>query len=97
MTLEEFKKLSGPAGLSAPLEALWWEARGEWERAHARCQEAGNRAGDWVHGYLHRKEGDEGNARYWYGRAGKRMPTGKWEEEWVELVETLLEVGEEML
>lgn len=54
--------------------ASWCEARGEWERAHELAQRAGSREGDWVHAYLHRVEGDEANAGYWYARAGRRMP-----------------------
>lgn len=63
------------------LLALWHEARGNWGQAHALAQEAGEaaepeeaRAGAWVHAYLHRVEGDEGNAGYWYARAGRRAP-----------------------
>lgn len=63
------------------LLALWCEARGDWERAHALAQAAGEgmdraqaRAGCWVHAYLHRVEGDEGNAGYWYARAGRKAP-----------------------
>jgi hypothetical protein len=64
------------------LLALWCEARGDWARAHDLAQAAGEardreaaRAGAWVHAYLHRAEGDEGNAGYWYARAGRRAPT----------------------
>lgn len=57
------------------LLALWAEARGDWDRAHALAQQAADeRAGSWVHAYLHRVEGDEGNAGYWYARAGRRSP-----------------------
>ena len=57
------------------LLALWCEARGDWERAHALAQaEPDERAGAWVHAYLHRVEGDAGNAAYWYARAGRRAP-----------------------
>lgn len=75
-----------PAGLGLPLQALWWEAKGDWERAHELCQEAGSKDGDRVHAYLHRVEGDEGNAGYWYARAGEPRFTGGLEEEWKELV-----------
>ena len=54
--------------------ALWCEARGDWARAHELAQRAANRDGDWVHAYLHRVEGDEGNAGYWYVRAGRQAP-----------------------
>ena len=80
-----------PAGLSPALEALWHDARGDFDRAHDLAQSDEGGAGDWVHAYLHRKEGDEGNARYWYNRAGRVKGTGSLEAEWTEIVEALLE------
>ena len=43
-----------------------------------------------VHAYLHRKEGDEPNAGYWYRRAGREFHRATLEEEWQALVEGLL-------
>jgi hypothetical protein len=63
-----------PAGASPALQALWHDARGDWERAHTCAQEDEGQAGAWVHAYLHRKEGDLGNAGYWYRRAGRAVP-----------------------
>lgn len=63
-----------PAGLGAPLCALWHDARGDWDRAHDSLQGDSSAASSWVHAYLHRKEGDLGNAGYWYARAGQSMP-----------------------
>ena len=75
MSFEEFlAKAAPPAGTSAALAALWHDARGDWDRAHASAQDDGSRDGAWVHAYLHRREGDEANARYWYARAGKKPP-----------------------
>lgn len=76
--------------LSAALQALWWDAKGNWEQAHALVQDDTSRHGAWVHAYLHRKEGDEWNARYWYRLAGKSFPTVSLEEEWQRIVDTLL-------
>jgi hypothetical protein len=94
MTFAEFRgSLSGaqpPSGLSAALQALWWEGKGNWERAHGCAQDAGSRDGDWVHAYLHRKEGDEGNAGYWYARCGRPHPSGPLEEEWSGIARALL-------
>jgi hypothetical protein len=81
---------SPPATLSAALRALWLDARGEWDAAHAATQETGGRDGAWVHAYLHRKEGDESNAGYWYSRAGRPMATGDLETEWREIATALL-------
>jgi hypothetical protein len=75
MTLEDFRKsltaIKPPAGLTLALAGLWWDAKGDWTRAHESAQQDEGRDGSWVHAYLHRKEGDQGNAAYWYGRAGK--------------------------
>lgn len=84
MTAEEFHSAPSVANLGLALQALWQDAQGNWDRAHELAQEARDRDGDWVHAYLHRKEGDEANAGYWYSRAGQRKP-GKdvsLEEEW---------------
>jgi hypothetical protein len=75
--------LSGPLPeWDEALQALWWDARGDWERAHALAQinEADARSA-WVHAYLHRKEGDLSNAAYWYRRAGRPLATGPLETE----------------
>ena len=79
-----------PAGAKPALLALWHDARGEWDRAHELAQSAGGREGDWVHAYLHRKEGDEMNAGYWYARARRPAATGELAEEWAAMVRELL-------
>lgn len=70
--------------------ALWWEARGDWTRAHEIAQEIDGRDAAWVHAYLHRKEGDIDNAGYWYRRAGRAPHAGSFDQEWDMLVGTLL-------
>ena len=79
-----------PAGLSPALLALWHDARGEWDAAHTLAQEAGGAEGAWVHAYLHRKEGDEANAGYWYRRAGQPLAPGELRAEWEQIARTLL-------
>lgn len=79
-----------PAGLSEPLRALWLDRRGEWEKAHQIVQNAGTPEAAWVHAYLHRKEGDLGNARYWYNRAGREESKKDLDGEWEEIVQGLL-------
>ena len=55
----------------------------ELERAHAICQDhEGTPAFDWIHALVHRIEGDDGNAAYWYRRAGKTRHPGSVAEEW---------------
>lgn len=93
MTLAEFVGTlvePSPPSVSDALRALWYDARGDWEAAHGIAQEIHDRSGSWVHAYLHRKEGDEGNAGYWYRRAGKPPASGPLDAEWNTLVTTLL-------
>jgi hypothetical protein len=90
MTLAEFKALADVSKLPLPLQALWHEGHGRWARAHTLAQEAGNRDGAWVHAYLHRKEGDDANASYWYATAGRPMPESALDAEWETIVTELL-------
>ncbi len=82
---------AAPPGLRPPLEALWHERAGEWDRAHRIVQVQEDAASAWVHAYLHRREGDASNARYWYARAGKREITVPLDQEWEEIVRALLD------
>lgn len=77
-------------GLSAPLAALWWDARGDWVRAHALVDTLETADGMAVHAYLHRKEGSASNADYWYQRSGRGFQRPTPEAEWAALVEGLL-------
>lgn len=79
-----------PSRLSPALEALWHAGRDDWHRAHDIAQGIDDEAGSWVHAYLHRKEGDIGNAHYWYRRAGTAPASGSLESEWRAIVEALL-------
>ena len=94
MTAEELRAtLAGsapPAGVDLLVEALWWDAKGDWSRAHEIAQDISSPAASWVHAYLHRKEGDASNAGYWYGRAGKPHAQQMLETEWTDIVEALL-------
>jgi hypothetical protein len=92
MTLQEFRNsLSNdePPSQSA-LAGLWWDAKGDWTRAHESAQQDEGPAGAWVHAYLHRKEGDDSNAGYWYGRAGREPARIPFEQEWTKIAESLL-------
>lgn len=79
-----------PPNLSQPLQALWYDARGDWNAAHDLLQNEDSEAGSWVHAYLHRKEGDAGNAAHWYRRAGKPVASGPLETEWDAIAISLL-------
>jgi hypothetical protein len=81
-----------PAKLDLALQALWWDAKGDWKEAHEHAQQdEGNPRCDWVHAYLHRKEGDASNARYWYRQAGRPAASGPLEQEWSDIVQTLID------
>ncbi|KPV39181.1 hypothetical protein AN478_12965 [Thiohalorhabdus denitrificans] len=94
MDLEGFKATLAddgpPEEVGRPLQALWWEAQGDWEGAHRLAQAEPNRDGAWVHAYLHRKEGDLGNAQYWYSRAARTMAGESLDREWEEIAAALL-------
>ncbi len=81
-----------PPGLSPALTALWHDAREDWKKAHQAAQNDASPAGAWVHAYLHRKEGDLGNAGYWYARAGRPKPAKDLtlEAEWTAIARELL-------
>ncbi|QXD33222.1 hypothetical protein [Candidatus Pelagisphaera phototrophica] len=95
MTADDFKASVETADrpdseLNDVLKALWYDAKGDWEKAHVLCQSAGNGDGDWVHAYLHRVEGDLPNASYWYSRASQSRFEGSLSEEWESIVAALL-------
>ena len=79
-----------PEGSSFALQALWWDAKGDWDKAHDCAQAREDKAGNHVHAYLHRKEGDAGNAAYWYRRAGAPFPETSLDEEWQQLAQLFL-------
>jgi hypothetical protein len=82
---------SPPESLTPALEALWLDAHGDWNGAHRAAQADEGGAGDWVHAYLHRKEGDNANAAYWYRRACKSVCRDSLEEEWGMIASALLD------
>ena len=94
MTLSAFEQSLAdqdpPSDLGTPLAALWWAAKGEWDKAHQLAQDDPGADAAWVHAYLHRFEGDLGNAGYWYDRAGQPAASGPLEAEWKAIVEALL-------
>jgi hypothetical protein len=72
------------------LLALWHDGSGHWEKSHEIAQDIHTKEGSWIHAYLHRKEGDLGNAGYWYHKAGKPVPHVSLEQEWEDIVKSLL-------
>ena len=89
MTIEEFRVSDG-SGFSGALLALWWDAKGDWNRAHEVAQDVAGSDGAWVHAYLHREDGDLENAGYWYRRAGRSVATGDSRVEWEGIVREML-------
>ncbi|MCP5149688.1 MAG: hypothetical protein H6983_19340 [Ectothiorhodospiraceae bacterium] len=79
-----------PPGLAPGLRALWMEARGDWDAAHRIVQEESDADAAWVHAYLHRREGDLDNARYWYRRAGREPAVDALAAEWRRIAAALL-------
>ena len=93
-TLQEFKEslsqTESPPALSDYLLALWYDGRGDWKRSHEIIQDIEDTTAAWIHAYLHRKEGDIGNADYGYRHAGKSMPDYSLQQEWENIVRALL-------
>jgi hypothetical protein len=94
MNLKDFKAsvsaAEPPTGLEATAQALWWDAKGDWARAHGLVDELETPDGMAVHAYLHRKEGADSNANYWYDRAGRSFHRLTLDAEWQALAEALL-------
>jgi hypothetical protein len=95
MSLDDFREslaaAEPPAELSLALCGLWWDAKGDWKGAHESAQQDEGPECSWVHAYLHRKEGDQSNAAYWYSRAGKPVCRESLDAEWLSIVKELLE------
>jgi hypothetical protein len=93
-TLETFRatlaKDSPDSNLTPYLQALWYDAKGDWHKAHDMIDSLEDRTACWVHAYLHRKEGDKFNANYWYNKARRTMPMSSLDEEWEYITTTLL-------
>ncbi len=89
--LSSLKQEDIPAGISVPLQSLWQARRDQWDEAHRLVQNDSSAEAAWVHAYLHRQEGDVGNADYWYARAGKTRPETSLEQEWEAISSELLD------
>ena len=79
-----------PSTVSIALQALWYDKKGDWDRAHTLVQDKSDVESAWVHAYLHREEGDLRNACYWYRQAGRPAATGELDQEWRLIVSNLL-------
>ena len=94
MSFQEFEQslnATTPAPeLSIYLQSLWYDGKGDWNKAHTAIQDVEDKTAAWIHAYLHRKEGDTGNADYWYSKAGRKRPAISLKNEWKEIVNTLL-------
>jgi len=94
MTFEEFKASlkneNPPSGISTILRGLWHDAKGDWNKAHDLIDGSPDHGASWAHAYLHRKEGDQWNADYWYRIAGRQRTNESLEEEWESLIQFLI-------
>lgn len=79
-----------PEGLTPCLLALWYDAKGDWNRSHGIIQDSPDEMAAWIHAYLHRKEGDTWNADYWYRKAGRTRPAISLDEEWEYIANEIL-------
>jgi hypothetical protein len=94
MELTTFKQTlsanNPPANTSIYAQALWYDAKGNWDKAHQLIQDLSDKNAAWIHAYLHRKEGDIWNADYWYNRAGRKRPSVSLDEEWEQIARAML-------
>ncbi|GHA72000.1 hypothetical protein [Pontibacter akesuensis] len=94
MNLQSFKESlqasSPPAGASVYLQALWYAAKGDWNKAHVLIQDLPDQNAAWIHAYLHREEGDTWNADYWYRKAGRKRAEVTLQEEWENIAAALI-------
>jgi len=94
MTFDDFLAMcessTEPSGISAHLKALWFDHQGEWDGAHEEIQDGHDPLSAVIHAYLHRKEGDLSNARYWYSTANRGVFKGSLDEEWEALARELV-------
>jgi hypothetical protein len=96
LTYQEFQEIcaqdSPPEKLNPLLTAMWHDFRGDWDTAHSIAQDVPTNDGSWVHAYLHRKEGDQANASYWYSRAKKPKADINLEKEWEQISRVLIDM-----
>ena len=88
--LETVSRNKPPAEINDYLKALWYDKKGDWESAHSIVQILNDKNAEWIHAYLHRREGDSYNASYWYRKANKSKPDISLDEEWENLAELFL-------
>jgi hypothetical protein len=89
--LHSLQHSSPPAGTTVYLQALWYDAKGDWEKAHELIQDLPDQKAALLHAYLHRKEGDQWNAEYWYRKAGRNPVNGSLSDEFDAMLNELLE------
>lgn len=94
MDFDQFKEslfdTAPPADVGPALQALWHQAKDDWDAAHRLAQKVDDANGAWVHAHLHRVEGNLSNAGHWYRRAGRPVSEVSLEREWAEIASALL-------
>ncbi|EOZ98547.1 hypothetical protein A33Q_1201 [Indibacter alkaliphilus LW1] len=91
--LDSLKNETPPKELSTQLLALWYDANGNWDKAHSYVDGPTDPSSHWIHAYLHRKEGDLSNADYWYKKADKSRPGISLDEEWTLITKKMIAVS----
>jgi hypothetical protein len=95
MTFEKFKQTlkneKPPEDLNSILLGLWYAANDNWHEAHDIAQDIPGKDGSLLHAYLHRVEGDDWNAGYWYNRANESGFNGSLDDEWEMLARRFLD------
>ena len=93
MQYEDFIKLtkeSEPSDKLAEIHlAIWYAVKDNWDMAHKIVQDINTKTASWIHAYLHRVEGDIGNAQYWYNRAKKESSSESFETELNDIIKSV--------
>ncbi len=87
---DSLKQQNPPKELNNIQKSLWYISKGNWDKAHSIVQFIFSKNAAWVHAFIHRVEGDNANANFWYRNAGKEFPNTDQKQEYNQLVETLV-------
>ena len=95
--IESLKSAAPPKDLSGEELALWYAAKDDWEMAHNTAQEISTETASWIHAYLHRVEGDQPNAKYWYQRANREPSSINLDDEAEQIIMYILDMEKGVL
>lgn len=87
--LRQLQSTDMPTQTNPSFMALWHLYRRDLDEAHELIQHLDQALPCLIHGFIHKTEGDHGNASYWYRRGGLSKNNMEYDEEWLTLAERL--------